>query len=422
MFEDKLAIDGGTPVRKIPLPDGNKVGKEELKELIDVIDSGKMSRFGGTKVEKFEDEFAEIHGSKYSIASSSGTASLHVAIGMVDPSPGDEIILGPITDIGSVIPILSQTAIPIFCDAQLDTFNMDPADIERKITEKTKAIMVIHLFGNPCDMDAIMDIAQRHKLVVIEDCSQAHMSEYKGRLVGTIGDIGCFSLQQSKHITCGDGGITITNNEEYGIRGKLFMDKGWRRSEQGPPTYVIFSPNYRMNELSGAVVLAQVRKMKNIIAVRRARGDLLSELLADNQYVVPQRVLDGCKHTYWLYGMRVTDDAPFSADDFAEAIRAEGISCSPHFFRRPIFLCHEAIRNQRLFGDSRFPFDHPNARPGITYDENTAPNAQRVMDQLIAGYAKPPVSQLWASQFLSEDDVHDVATGIQKVSRLLRRR
>jgi len=420
MSEEKLAIDGGMPVRKRPLPGGNKFGKEELKELTDVIYSGQMFRFGGTKVEQFEKEFAEIHGAKYAIASTSGTASLHIGVGMLNTSPGDEIIVGPITDIGSVIPILLQAAIPIFCEVQPDTFNMDPADIERKITEKTKAIMVIHLFGNPCDMDAIMEIARRHKLAVIEDCSQAHMSEYKGRLVGTIGDIGCFSLQQSKHITCGDGGITITNNDEYGIRGKLFMDKGWHRAEYGPRRYTVFSPNYRMNELSGAVALAQTRKMKDIIALRRARGDLLTQLIADVPYVAPQRLLDGCKHTYWQYGMRVLDDAPFSADDFAKALSAEGISCGAHYIGKPIFLCHEAIRSQKLYGNSRFPFDHPNTRPGITYDENTCPITQRVLDRMVT------VVYDWqnngASQFLSEDDVFDIAAAIRKVSRLLRKR
>jgi len=265
-----------------------------------------------------------------------------------------------------------------------------------------------------------MDIARRHNLVVIEDCSQAHMSEYKEQLVGTIGNIACFSLQQSKHISCGDGGVTITDDDEYGTRGKLFMDKGWDRTQDGLPSYVIFSPNYRMNEFSGAVALAQVRKMKDVICLRRARGDLLSEL-SDNPYVVPQRVLDSCKHTYWLYGMRVTDDAPFSPDDFARALRAEGVSCTPYFFGRPVFLSHEAIRNQQLFGDSHFPFDHPDARP-VSYDESTAPNAQRVYEQMIVGYARPAVNEQWATQFLSKDDVYDIATAIKKVSRLLRRK
>ncbi len=134
------------------------------------------------------------------------------------------------------------------------------------------------------------------------------------------------------------------------------MDKRWDRSLEEQPTYVIFAPNYRMNELSGAVALAQVHKMRNTVALRRARGNLLREL-SKNPYVVLQRILGGCKHTYWLYAMRVTDNAPFTPDDFAMAIRAEGISCTPHFFGRPVFLSHEAIRNQRPFGNSRIPFD-----------------------------------------------------------------
>ncbi len=410
-MSEKLAINGGQPVRTRPFPPQQKVGKEELKELVDVIYSGAMNRWGGEKVVQFEEEFGAIHEAKYAIASTSGTAALHVAVGMINPSPGDEIITGPITDMGSIVPILYQGAIPIFAECAEDTFNMDPADIEAKITDRTVAIMAIHLFGNPCDMDAIMDIAARHNLPVIEDCSQAHLSEYKGRLVGTIGDIGCFSLQQSKHITCGDGGITITNNDEFGIRGRLFMDKGWHREQYGPRRYEVFGPNYRMNELSGAVALAQTRKMKDIIARRRANGDLLRELLADNPYVRCQKLLDDCKHTYWQFGMRVEEDAPFTADEFAEALRAEGVSCSAHYIGRPIFLCHDALRNQRLFGNSSYPFDH--AAREIVYDDTTCPRTQKVLDRM--------VQPMCPTQFMSEEDIHDIARAIRKVSEGLGR-
>jgi perosamine synthetase len=403
-----LAINGGTPVRTRPFPPQKKVGKEELKELVDVIDSGNMNRWGGTKVVAFEEEFAAIHEARYGVASTSGTSALHIAIGMVNPSPGQEIITGPITDMGSIVPILYQGAIPIFAECAPDTFNMDPADIEAKITEKTAAIMAIHLFGNPCDMDSILEIARAHDLPVIEDCSQAHLSEYKGKLVGTMGDIGCFSLQQSKHITSGDGGITITNDDEFGIRGKLFMDKGWHREQYGPRVYEVFGPNYRMNELSGAVALAQTRKMRDIIELRRARGDLLRELLAHVPHVRLQKLINGCKHTYWQFGMYVEDDAPFTPTEFAQALSAEGVPCGAHYIGRPIFLCHDALRNQRLFGDSRYPFDHPNARPGITYDENTCPQTQHVLDRL--------VQPMCPTQFMSEDDVRDIGAAIEKVA------
>ncbi|NLO06455.1 MAG: DegT/DnrJ/EryC1/StrS family aminotransferase [candidate division WS1 bacterium] len=407
-MSETLAINGGQPVRTRPFPSEGKVGKEELKELVDVIDSGAMNRWGGTKVVAFEEEFADIHGAEWSVASTSGTAAIHVAMGMVNPAPGQEIITGPITDMGSIVPILYQGAIPTFAECDAETFNMDPADIEAKITEKTAAIMAIHLFGNPCDMDPIMEIARAHNLPVIEDCSQAHLSEYKGRLVGTIGDIGCFSLQQSKHITCGDGGITITNDEEFGLRGKLFMDKGWHRALYGPRKYEVFGPNYRMNELSGAVALAQTRKLRDIIARRRANGDLLRELVADVPNVRAQKLIEGCKHTYWQFGMRVEEGAPFTADEFAEALKAEGISCGAHYIGRPIFLCHDALRNQRLFGNSHHPFDHPNARPGIKYDDDTTPRTQEVLDRLVQPHCP--------TQFMSEEDVRDIGAAIRKVA------
>lgn len=411
MSTGRLAIEGGQPVRARPLPSGKKVGKDELKEIIDVIDSGNMFRWGGTKVKQFEDDFARIMEKKYAVASTSGTAAIHVAVGMLNPSPGDEIITAPITDIGSVIPILYQTAIPIFAEVDPETLNLDPEAVEKNVTSKTKAIMPVHLFGSPCDMDAINDIAKRHGLTVIEDCSQSHFCTYKGKFVGTLGDIGTFSLQQSKHITAGDGGITVTDNEEFGIRGTLFADKGWQRADYGPRRYVVFGPNYRMNELTGAVACAQLRRGQDIVAGRRRNGDLLTQLIQDVAAVRPQKLLDGCQHGYWLYGLIVHKNAPFTADEFSKAMRAEGLSASPHYIGKPIFLCHEAVRTQTLFGDSHFPFDHPNARKGITYDETTCPITQDVLNRLIT---------LPMSEFYTEEDVRDIAAGICKVARLLK--
>jgi dTDP-4-amino-4,6-dideoxygalactose transaminase len=334
-------------------------------------------------------------------------------VGAINPDPGDEIITTPMTDMGTIIGILYQNALPIFADVEAGGYHLDPDSVRAQITPRTKAIIVVHLWGMSAQMDEFLAIGEQHGIAIIEDCAQAYLTTYRGRLAGTMGEMACFSMQQSKHITCGDGGITITNNEEYGIRGKVFMDKGWHRAELGPRKYSMFGPNYRMNELSGAVALAQTRKMKGVIALRRARGDLLTQLLEESPHVVPQRLLDGCKHTYWQYGMRVLEDAPFSADEFAKALSAEGVGCSAHYIGKPIFLCHEAVRDQRLYGDSRYPFDHPNTRPGITYDETTCPVTQRVLDRMV-------LTQV--SQFIGEDDVRDIAAAIRKVSRLLRKK
>jgi len=406
-MSDKLAILGGTPVRTRPLTAGKKVGKEELKELVDVIDSGQLFRWGGTKVASFEKEFAALLGTRYAIASTSGTAAIHVAIGMVDPAPGDEIITAPITDIGSVIPIIYQTAIPVFADVDPDTFNMDPIDIERKISPRTRAIMVVHLFGNPCDMDAIMAIARRHGLPVIEDCSQAHLSEHRGRYVGTIGDIGAFSFQMSKHLTAGDGGVTVTDRDDFGKRGMLFADKGWHRAEFGAREYTLLGMNYRMNELTGAVLLAQTRRAHEIVAARRRNGDLLTSLISEAPNIHPQKVLPHCQTGYWQYGMVVDKEAPFSADQFVEALRAEGIPCSAHYIGKPIFLCHDALRSKVMFGGSRFPFDHPGARP-VNYEPGACPVTEDVLNRMVC---------LPMTEFFTEEDIHDMATAVNKVAK-----
>jgi perosamine synthetase len=406
---ERLAIHGGEPVRKTPLPKERKVGEDELEELREVIESAWLFRWGGKKVEAFEKAFAERHGVRFAIACTSGTAAIHLAIAALQLDPGDEVITAPITDIGTVTPILKEGGIPIFADIDPETGNIDPESAEKLISPRTKAILVVHLAGNPCDMDAFMDIAKRHNLTLIEDCAQAHLAEYKGKLVGTIGQIGCFSLQQSKHITTGDGGVAITDDEELATKMALFMDKGWERGAMTPHRkYVMLGLNYRMNELTGAVALAQMKRLDWVVSERHRKGRLLSQMISECKYVKPQKVLDGCKEVYWHYELLVQPNAPFTADQFAEALRAEGIPCSAHYIGKPIFLCHEALRRQKVFGNSRFPFDR--ASREVRYDETTCPRAQDYLNRLII---------LPMHEFLSDEDIADMAKAIVKVDRLL---
>ena len=227
-------------------------GDEEIAELTDVIRSGNLNVLGGPKVQQFEEEWKKTFGVKHAVTSTSGTAALHVGVLAVGPNPGDEIIVAPITDIGSIIAILYQLAVPIFADVDPLTGIITAETIEHCITERTVAIMVVHLQGNAAVMGPIMELARKHNLLVIEDCSQAHMAAYNGRYAGTIGDIGCYSFQQSKHMTTGDGGMTVTNNDYLGERIMLAHNKGRGRGgrEQQPP---FLAPNYRMTELQGAV-------------------------------------------------------------------------------------------------------------------------------------------------------------------------
>ncbi len=404
---ERLAIHGGEPVRKTPLPRERKVGETELDQLREVIDSAWLFRWGGKKVEAFEKAFAERHGVRFAVACTSGTAAIHLAIAALQLNPGDEVIVPPITDIGSIAPILKEGGIPVFADVDPETGNMDAESAEQLVSFRTKAVMVVHLAGNPCDMDAFVDIAKRYNLALIEDCAQAHLAEYKGKLVGTFGDIGCFSLQQSKHITTGDGGVCITDGEELATKMALFMDKGWERGAMTPHRhYVMLGLNYRMNELTGAVALAQLKRLDWVTAERHRKGRLLSQLIAECRYVAPQKVLDGCKEVYWHYELLVRSGAPFTADEFAQALKAEGIPCSPHYIGKPIFLCHEALRQKKVFGNSRFPFDH--AAREVRYDGTTCPCAQDYLNRLIV---------LPLHEFLSDDDIADMAKAIIKVER-----
>ncbi|MBD3182002.1 DegT/DnrJ/EryC1/StrS family aminotransferase [Candidatus Poribacteria bacterium] len=403
----KLAIEGGEAVRKRPLPGGKKVGKEELKELVDVIDSGHLYRHGGTKVIQFEKAFAQLHGVSHAVASNSGTSSIHVGIAMVNPSPGDEIITCPVTDLGSILPIVFHNCIPIFADLNPETYNADIESIKANITPKTKAIMPIHLFGNPSDMDPIVDISKRKGIPIIEDCSQAHLALYKGKKVGTLGDIGCFSLQQSKHMTTGAGGVTITDNRDYGERGSFFMDKGQHQDWQWPRKYGDIALNYHMNELSGAVALAQVKKVQDVVNRRRKNGEMLTSLLDGVPNIKPQKVLPDCHGSYWLYGLTVNPDAPFTASQFVKAYTAEGLPASPSYIGKPIFMCSIAISEQKTFGDSSHPWDHPNARKGIKYTEGLCPKTEDMLNRMVT---------LPMAEWYGEEEVKDMAAALRKVA------
>ena len=333
----------------------------ELKKLREALLTQNLCCIDGVMVRDLERRFPFAYGVPYGVASTSGTAAIHVALGALDLNPGDEVITAPITDMGTIIPIISQGAIPVFADIDR-TYNMDPASVEQRITPRTKAIIAVHLFGNPCDMDAMTAVAARHKLPLIEDCSQAHWTEYKGRMVGTIGDIGCFSFQQSKHMTTGDGGMTITSNAAYYERMKLFADKGYARKGWGARAYLFHAPNYRMTELVGAVGLVQLEKVPGVVAKRRQLGEKLTSLLSGIEGVEPAPVTPGAKHSYWQYPIRV---AGLSAEALVEEMGRQKVFALAGYTGKPIYLCSESLTEKKTYGTSEWPF---NCNPGIAYE------------------------------------------------------
>lgn len=406
----KLAIDGGEPVRKTPFPSRKQMfGERELSLLREVIESGNLNRVGGEKTKAVEDGFASLLGMKHALAVTSGTAAIHTAVGAINPDPGDEIITTSMSDMGTVIGILYQNAIPIFADVVPGGFHLDPESVRRNITNRTRAIIVVHLWGQAANMDEFLKIGEEHNIPIIEDCAQAYLTTWKGRRVGTMGRLGCFSLQQSKHISAGDGGLVVTNDDDLAYRARLFADKGWDRTAPGRG-HVFLAMNYRISELQSAVTLAQLDKLEPLCARRRALGDLLTEKLRGVPGVYPMALQEGCDTTYWFYPIRVVEqEVGMPRQRFSAALGAEGIP-NGAWLNKPLYL-FEALLEQRTFGKSHFPFDSPAASRRVQYGPGLCPNAERVLDQLLI---------LTVHEFFSEQDVDDMAAAIRKVASAAR--
>jgi perosamine synthetase len=364
---------------KVTLPSdanasGRSFGDEELELLADVIESGVLNCTKGTMVAQFEKRFADYVGSSFCRCTTSGTAAVHAAVAAINPEPGDEIISTPITDMGAITPILYQAAIPVFADTDPRTYNVTAASIARKITRRTKAVIVTHLFGNPCDMDPIVELCASKGIALIEDCAQAYGTTYKGRQVGTFGQIGCFSLQQGKHMTTGEGGMVVSSDAPLGRRMQLFIDKAWGYGDPNPDHYFL-ALNYRMTELAGAVALAQFEKLSKMIAHRIEMADLLTSMIGDLLGVHPPMVTPGGRHTYWKYALRVDPSViEGGADGLGRKLKEAGVFCVPRYIQKPAFEC-EVLRERRTFGRSRFPYEGEQRKgePPVVYDIKDTP-------------------------------------------------
>jgi len=226
---------------------GRSFGTEELALLQEVLNSGVLIGTSGTQVKKLEQEIAERFGVTNCCVVASGTSACHTAYAALNLEPGSEVICSPITDMGSISPLLYQQVIPVFADVDPVTLNMTAESVQDRITTSTKAIVVTHLFGNPCDIQGVIKIANKHHLPVVEDCAQSFLATVDGKLTGTFGAVAAFSLQQGKHITCGEGGFIVTNDAEKGRQMHLFRDKGWGFGDAAPDHYFL-GLNYRMTE------------------------------------------------------------------------------------------------------------------------------------------------------------------------------
>jgi len=360
---------------------GRTLGDEELALLAEAIRSGTLTSTKGNFVRTLESRFAHLHGVKHAHACASGTAAIHTAIAALDLEPGDEVITSPITDMGALTPILYQGGIPVFADVEVRTCNVSADTIAARLSSRTRAIIVTHLFGNPCNMTAILALARPRQIPVIEDCAQAFLARHNSQLVGTMGSIGCFSLQQGKHITTGEGGLVISDDPALARRMFLFINKAWGYGDPQPDHYFI-ALNYRMSELQGAVAVAQLEKLEEVVQKRRSAAEQLTQHLQLLEGIETPYVDPGNVHTYWKYCLRVDGQRiDGGAPGLGKLLKDRGIACAPRYIQKPAFQC-AIFQKQKTFGKSRFPFTL--AQPeAVNYDRSRFPGTFAALEGIL---------------------------------------
>lgn len=332
----KLAINGGTPFRTKLFPAYNTIGQEEKEAVMKVLDSGNLSQYlgawthdflGGPTVRAFEEQWSSAFGVKHSVSINSNTSGLFTAMGAIGIKPGDEVIVSPYSMSASAIAPLVYGGIPVFADIDPNTFCMDPKSVEACITSRTKAILIVHIFGNPADMDSIMAIAKRHNLYVIEDCAQAPMGKYKGRYVGTIGDIGVFSLNYHKHIHTGEGGVIITNKSDLADRCQMIRNhaENVTAPREIKDLTNLIGYNYRMTEIECAIGIEQLKKLPTLIEQRLENVAFLDKQFSKfPAFEILPALTDGSINTYYVYPVKFNKEiAGIDRNKFIEALNAE---------------------------------------------------------------------------------------------------
>ncbi|KYH37981.1 MAG: hypothetical protein AYL29_001630 [Candidatus Bathyarchaeota archaeon B24] len=398
----KLAIRGGKPVRDRPYPKWPIFDERELEALKEVLYSG-LWGIGGSKKPEFEKKFAEYQHAKYGVAVTNGTAALMIALKACGVGCGDEVIIPPYTFMATATAVLDVNAIPVFVDIEPDTYNIDPKKVEEAITDKTKAIIPVHIGGRPADMDALTRIADKYGLSIIEDACQAWGSEWRGQRVGAIGALGAFSFQSSKNITSGEGGIIVTNDEEL-------YQKAWSLHNCGRKLkgewYMHYLPggNFRMTEFQAAILLVQLSRYDEYLKRRMENAAYLDAKLSKIDGLRPMRRDERVTRcSYHLYIMRYDPEAfgGLPKNKLAEAMRAEGIPLSPGY-SRPLY------REPYLSYYAKCPLSCPYYGKKVDYSKLKLPVTER------ACY----VEGVWLPQYVllgSKDDMDDIVAAFEKI-------
>jgi perosamine synthetase len=361
---------------------GRTFGEAEKRYVTEALESGTLTTTKGKFGKMLEKAFAEKLGAKYAYACTSGSAAIHIAVATVNPEPGDEIVTTSITDMGALTPLMYRGAVPVFAEVDTRTLNVTAKTIEAALSKRTKAIIVTHLFGNPCEMDEIMALAKERNLPVIEDSAQTFLAKCGDKYAGTIGDIGCFSLQQGKHMTTGEGGMVVTNDEKIARHMFLYINKAWGYGDASADHYFM-ALNYRVSELQAAVALGQLEKLGECVTNRQRTAAMLTELLANIDGIETPVISDGSTHVYWKYCLTV-DDRKIDGGSvgMANLLKEKNIFSAPRYIAKPAFMC-QVFQEKKTLGNSQFPFNL--ARPeAIDYRmENYPATAKALHDVLV---------------------------------------
>jgi perosamine synthetase len=402
----KAAILGGKPVRTKPFPAWPVWDESAEESILSVLRSGNWFRGQGTKVTEFEKKYAELIGAKRCLATASGTTALMVALHVLGVDAGDEVIVSPYTFIATYNVVFLTKALPVFADTDPETFQINPDKIEERINENTKAILPVHILGLPANMDKINAIAKKHNLVVIEDACQAWMAEWKGKKVGTLGDLGCFSFQNSKHLPAGEGGAVVGDNEEIMDRCCSFHNCGRPfGSVKRTSGYPIRGSNRRMQEFQAVILMSQMKRLEKDTQKRTENANYLTSRIKDIPGIVPHKLYEEVtRAAYHLYPFRYKKEHfnNLPRAKFLSALSAEGIPCSGGY--GPQYndgLIEEALNSpgyKRLYSRERLK----RYRQELHYPDN---------DQLCK-------EAVWFTQNMllgPKEDIDDIADAILKV-------
>jgi len=365
-----LAIKGGPRIRTKPFPKHPIIGDEERREITSVLDDGNLSTFiassgenflGGEKIREFEKNFSQKIGTKYGVTFNSGTSALHAAIVSVGVKPLDEVIVPPYSFTSTATCTLMHNAIPVFSDVKNDIYCLDPKKLPNVLSDLTKAIIPVHLFGHPCDMDEITSFAKKNNLKIIEDCAQAPAAQYKGKNVGTIGDCGVFSFQETKNIMTGEGGMLLTDNEEIANIARMVRNHGEViLPEQKNRTYrsEFLGWGYRMTELEAALGIAQTPKLDNFNRQRNELANFLAKEINKINGLIHSKY-EFVKHSYYAFGFSFDEDKiGISRNKFCQALIAEGIPCGQGYVKplylNPLYLEKRAFAFKHYEGSAKY--------------------------------------------------------------------